>query len=110
MFQFKGGEESGQGFKKLVEILRNGIRKTDFLGRIDENTAAVLLQHATIESAGLVLGRLLSELSNAFTVDSDAVIGSSAVFPTEANTLNSLKELAEERLAQNKVGSGIDLV
>jgi len=104
MFQIKDGVGNGQGFKKLVEILSDGIRKTDCLGRMGEDTAAVLLQHATVESAGNVLSRLLSELSNAFMVDRDRIIGSCAVFPTEANTISSLKNLAQERLTQNARG------
>jgi GGDEF domain-containing protein len=100
MFQIKDGVGSGQGFKKLVEILSDGIRKTDCLGRLDEDTAAVLLQHATVESAGKVLNRLMSELTNAFMVDRNKIVGSCAVFPTEANTIVSLRDLAQERLNQ----------
>jgi len=100
MFRLRESSYNGQGLKKLTEILSGGIRKTDYLGRIGEDTVAVILQHATLESAQKVLSRLNGELSNAFAVDPDQIAGSSAVFPTEANTLSTLRDLAEERLAQ----------
>ena len=107
VLMFRLQEDGGvgaKGFKKLAQILNDGIRKTDLLGRIGDDTAAVLLQHTTIDSAGKVLGRLRTELSNAFVVDQDRISGSCAVFPTEANTIDSLKNLAEERLTGNGNG------
>lgn len=85
--------------QRLVRCLYEHIRDTDFIGLLDERTIGVILQHVTVENTEVVLGRLRGVLGS--LVGSSPAVGiSSAVFPTEANTLDGLFSLAEQRLAQ----------
>ncbi len=96
------GLENGERLEKLVRCLSRNIRKTDLLGRLNLDTVGIILQHATVENAIQVLGRLKHELSNVFGGEEvQAVHGAVAVFPTEANTLDTLTSLAWSRLEAN---------
>lgn len=96
------GLEEGERLEKLLRCLSRNIRKTDFLGRLSLDTVGIILQHATVENAVQVLGRLKRELSNVFGGEqAQAIHGSVAVFPTEANTLEGLASLAWRRLEAN---------
>ncbi len=91
--------DSGEYLARLVETLSRNIRVTDCLGVLDECTVGVILQHATVENAGRVLDRLRSELQLAFAErNGTSLRDACTVFPTEANTLDSLKSLVEARL------------
>jgi hypothetical protein len=94
--------EDGERLEKLVRCLSRNIRKTDLLGRLSSDTVGIILQHATVENAVQVLGRLKRELNNVFGGEQvKAIHGSVAVFPTEANTLEGLTGLAWSRLEAN---------
>ena len=100
------GVEDGEGLERLARCLTRNVRKTDFVGRVDQDTIGIILQHATVDSAAQVLERLKRELINVFggrhiETIRDAV----AVFPTEANTLEALKDLAWSRLTADETAS-----
>ncbi len=98
LFRVNGLEE-GQKLEKLVRCLSRNIRKTDYLGRLSADTVGIILQHATVENAVQVLDRLKRELNNVFGGGLvQAIHGSVAVFPTEANTRETLTHLAWSRL------------
>ena len=94
-----GSSLSGEDLQKLLRCLSQSIRSTDFLGMVDDNTVGLILQHASVQSADNVVCRLRSEISNVLPAhNGNAVTGAFAVFPTEANTLESLERLAKSRL------------
>ena len=98
LFQVESGN-NGAYLKRLVETLSRNIRATDYLGVLDESTVGVIFQHATVDSARRVLNRLRGELSLVFVAHNGGSLKEACtVFPTEANTLESLKSLVEERL------------
>ncbi|GAB4251168.1 MAG: hypothetical protein Kow00109_26950 [Acidobacteriota bacterium] len=85
---------------RVAQCLARNVRKTDFLGLLDDRTLGLILQHTTVRDAQGVLERLNHELSRFCPHREFSVIASAvAVFPTEANTLEQLEELAGTRLA-----------
>lgn len=90
--------EPDEDVNRLVRVLSRNIRDTDYIGLLDRKTVGVILQHATIENTRMVLNRLRSEIETLGPIDHSFVGSASAVFPSEANTLESLQGLAEERL------------
>ena len=103
LFKPEGLRRSGQG-SGLVQLARafvNNVRKSDYVGSIQEGTLAVILSHSSIDSAGIVLERLRFEGLIGLSGEPQKVDlkGSYAVFPSEANSLESLCNLAIQRLA-----------
>lgn len=98
LFRVSDPKLNGGHRSLLASCLRSNIRSTDYLGRVDDDTIAVILQHATVENSQKVLQRLHREACHWLGGEPDAVSAGAAVFPTEANTLESLTLLAENRL------------
>ncbi len=94
------GRNGDDALHKLVRFLSRSVRDTDFIGLLDRKTVGVILQHATVENTRKVLQRLRIEMQSWFPGGEVQVGTASAVFPSEANTLESLRGLAEERLQQ----------
>ncbi|GAB4124916.1 MAG: hypothetical protein Kow001_21540 [Acidobacteriota bacterium] len=91
-----GGDE----IHRLVRFLGRNVRDTDFIGLLDGRTVGVILQYATVENTRRVLQRLRSEIKSCFPDEEPRIHAASAVFPSEANTLDALQGLARERLEQ----------
>ncbi len=89
------------GLDQLAWALTNNVRKSDYVGSIQEGTLAVILLHSSIDSAGIVLERLKFEGLIGLSGEPQKVDlkGSYAVYPSEANSLESLRDLAIQRLA-----------
>ena len=98
LFRVSGLGEA-EGFEKFAKCLSRNIRGTDYLGRLSADTVGIILQHANVENAEHVIERLRHELANSFSNgEAHSILGSVAVFPTEANTLENLTSLAWNRL------------
>ena len=98
LFRISGLGE-GEGFEKFAKCLSRNIRGTDYVGRLSADTVGIILQHANVENAAQVVERLRFELANSFgNGEAHSILGSVAVFPTEANTLETLTKLAWNRL------------
>jgi len=96
---FRMDEADDEAIKKLVRCLSSNVRNTDYVGLLDGQTVALILQHASVEATSSVLHRLEGEVSSVLPPrDGHAIRGSYAVFPTEANTQDALTSLAERRL------------
>ena len=96
----QNGQE--QQTKEVVRCLSRNIRATDALGMVDDRTVGVVLQNATVPNTCKVAERLKEEVSlhlRAFDNSADWIL-SFAVYPTEANTFEALRSLAESRLDQ----------
>ncbi len=90
-------------WERAVQIVARKLRRSDYLGKLDDQTIGVILQHASEGDAQKVVKRLSSEASSAFPGGQRRVSFSSAVYPTEANTVPDLKILAAKRLKGNAV-------
>ena len=103
LFKPEGLRRSGQGsgLDQLARALANNVRKSDYVGSIQEGTLAVILLHSSIDSAEIVLERLKFEGLIGLSGEPQKVDlkGSYAVYPSEANSLESLCDLAIQRLA-----------
>jgi len=103
LFKPEGLRRSGQGsgLDQLARALINNVRKSDYVGSIQEGTLAVILSHSSIDGAVIVLERLKFEGLVGFSGEPHKVDlkGSYAVYPSEANSLESLCDLAIQRLA-----------
>ncbi len=98
LFRMSGLGE-GEAFEKFAKCLSRNTRGTDYLGRLSADTVGIILQHANVENAERVVERLKLELANCFSNgEVHPILGSIAVFPTEANTLETLTSLAWNRL------------
>ncbi len=91
----------GSGLDPLARAFVNNVRKSDYVGSIQEGTLAVILLPSSIDGAGIVLERLRFEGLIGLSGEPQKVDlkGSYAVFPSEANSLESLCNLAIQRLA-----------
>ncbi len=103
LFKPEGLRRSGQGsgLDRLARALTNNVRKSDYVGSIQEGTLAVILSPSSIDGAVIVLERLKFEGLVGFSGEPQKVDlkGSYAVYPSEANSLESLCDLAIQRLA-----------
>lgn len=97
-----GERTEGAPAKELVRCLSRNIRATDALGFLEETTVGIVLQNATVANTCKIAERLKEEVAlclRALNYDSPWSL-SFAVYPTEANTFESLRTLAETRLVQ----------
>jgi GGDEF domain-containing protein len=87
---------------ELTLCLADNIRETDYLASIDGKTTGVILKNATVENTGKAIDRLKEEIRLRLTYAhrTPRFRVSSAVCPTEANTFDSIKSLAEARLEE----------
>ena len=100
-FQVKGGEVPKEAMRVLTTCLSRNIRVSDFLALLEEKTLAVVLLNATAETAAGVLKRLEEEaLLHLACADQKLKLAfSSACYPSEAGTVDELKDLAFSRLS-----------
>jgi len=94
------GREQSFWLERLAQVLADKVRKSDCFGGFEEGTLGVILICASAENARIALERLRVE---ALLCLSDGPQGitlktSYAVFPSEATSLDSLCDLASERL------------
>ena len=98
----EGGQKREQAawLARLAEALPGKVRRSDHFGDFDEATLGVILICAGAEKARLVLERLRLEAHLCFSGQPEKVHlkTSYAVYPSEANLLESLCDLAIERL------------
>ncbi len=93
------------GLDRLARALANNVRKSDSVGSIQKGTLAVILLHSSINGAEIVLERLKFEGLIGLSGEPQKVDlkGSYAVYPSEANSLESLCDLAIQRLAEPRI-------
>lgn len=95
--------DAGEGIEKLEEMawtLQHEIRSTDWLGTADESTLGLVLLNCSRSKTSMVLSRLKLPLLAGPLKNQDpmSLKAASALFPTEANSMASLKRLAQARL------------
>ena len=94
-------QEQDLWLARLAQVLANKVRRSDCFGVFEEGTLGVILICASAEKARIVLERLRVEaLLLCLSGGHQMIIlkTSYAVFPSEATSLDSLCDLATERL------------
>lgn len=98
----EGGQKREQAawLARLAEALAGKVRRSDHFGNFDEGTLGVTLICAGGEGARIVLERLRLEALFCLSGEPEKVHlkTSYAVYPSEANLLESLCDLAIQRL------------
>jgi len=102
LLKIEGGQKREQAawLARLAQVLANEVRKSDCFGVFDKGTLGVILICADVESARIVLERLRLEALICLSGEPEKVHlkTSYAVYPSEANLLESLCDLAIQRL------------
>jgi diguanylate cyclase (GGDEF)-like protein len=98
-------QESEQAvLQTLVDVLRDELRGTDLIGRVDTYKFAVLLPYARVQDIATISRRIQGRISHyIFPVkgaESHTVSIGSACFPTHATEAGSLLTVAETALAR----------
>jgi len=85
---------------QLARVLGNNVRRSDYVGSIKEGTLGIILSHTNIDYAKIVLERLRVEALICLSSGPQEthLKTSYAVSPSEANLLESLCDLAIQRL------------
>ncbi len=104
LFKPEGLAKSEQVLGQLARALANNVRKSDYVGSIKEGTLGIILSHTGIDSAGIVLERLRSAALICLSGGPREIHlkTSYAVCPSEANLLESLCDLAVQRLTDQE--------
>ena len=106
LLKLEGVPRQEQAFwrERLAQVLADKVRKSDCLGGFEEGTLGVILICASAKRACIALERLrfeallcLSGRRQGMTLKT-----SYAVYPSEANSLDSLCELATRRLDEQE--------
>ncbi len=94
------GQEQSFWLERLAQVLADKVRKSDCFGGFEEGTLGVLLICASAENARIALERLRVEALLCLSGGPQGITlkTSYAVFPSEATSLDSLCDLATERL------------
>jgi len=88
---------------QLARALANNVRKYDYVGSIKEGTLGIILSHTGIDSAGIVLERLRFEAIGLSGGPQKVHFKAAyALYPSEANSLDSLCDLAIQRLTDQE--------
>ena len=99
LFKPDGLAEQGSRLDRLARALEANVRKSDYMGRIRKGTLGIILSHTGNEGARTVLERLRSEaIGLSGGPQKTHLKASYAVYPSEANSLESLCNLAIQRL------------
>ena len=102
LFRIKGlpKKEQATSVGRLAKALANEVRNSDYVGTTDKETLGVIVPYASVESARKVLKRLRSEsLLCLSQIHRKLDLKTSfAVYPTEADSLDTLVDLALRRL------------
>lgn len=102
-FAVGNGVEQAEVAFAIGKILRSQLRKTDLIGMPEPSLFSVSLLHSKVENAQKVLARLALEISMQVP-NRTRLLGletGAAVFPTEANSLESMWSLARARLTRS---------
>ena len=94
------GREQSFWLERLAQVLADKVRKSDCFGGFEEGTLGVILICASAENARIALERLRAEALLCLSGGPQGITlkTSYAVFPSEATSLDSLCDLATERL------------
>ena len=94
------GREQKFWLERLAQVLAGKVRKSDCFGVFEEGTLGVILICASAENARIALERLRVEALLCLSGGPQGITlkTSYAVFPSEATSLDSLCDLATERL------------
>lgn len=94
------GREQKFWLERLAQVLADKVRKSDCFGGFEEGTLGVILICASAENARIALERLRVEALLCLSGGPQGITlkTSYAVFPSEATSLDSLCDLATERL------------
>ncbi len=90
----------GSSLDRLAQALASHVRRSDSVGSIKQGTLGIILSHTSSDGALSVLERL--KLEATYLSGGPAKVrlkASCAVYPSEANSLESLCSLAIQRLA-----------
>ena len=102
LFRIEGlpKKEQASALGRLAKALANEVRDSDYLGTTGKETLGVIVPYASVESAPIVLKRLRSEsLLCLSQIHRKLDLKTSfAVYPTEADSLDTLVDLALRRL------------
>jgi len=102
LFRIEGlpKKKEASALGRLAEALANEVRGSDYVGTTDKETLGVIVPYASAETAPRVLKRLRSEsLLCLSQVHRKLDLKTSfAVYPTEADSLDTLVDLALRRL------------
>ena len=104
-------EEEESSVKTIARLIRDEIRGTDIVGRIDVNRLFVILHQADFQQARGIGERVMTRIRNySFMIDGQEIkktisIGG-ACFPTHANDMNGLVMKSEDMLTQSKNEGG----
>ncbi len=98
------GRERAFWLARLTQVLANKVRKSDWVGNFEEGTLGVILICASAASARIVLERLRLEALICLSGGPQEIhlTTSYAVYPSEANLLESLCDLAVHRLTDQE--------
>ena len=96
------GREQSFWLERLAQVLANKVRKSDCFGGFEEGTLGVILICASAENARIALERLRVEALLCLSGGPQGITlkTSYAVFPSEATSLDSLCDLATDRLVK----------
>lgn len=100
LFRMDEKSASRSALHKMASVINRNIRQTDYLGQYDGRTLALILLHSKVENTTRVLERLVEEVL-VHTKEEYADIKievAPAVFPTEANSFETVCSLALTRL------------
>jgi len=102
LFRIEGlpKKEQASALGRLAKALAKEVRDSDYLGTTGKETLGVIVPYASFESAPIVLKRLRSEsLLCLSQIHRKLDLKTSfAVYPTEADSLDTLVDLALRRL------------
>ena len=98
------GQERAFWLSRLTRVLANKVRQSDWVGNFEEGTLGVILICASAGSARIVLERLRLEALICLSGGPQEIHlkTSYAVCPSEANLLESLCDLAIQRLTDQE--------
>lgn len=92
-------EQPFSGMETLASILRSSTRQTDYMGRIDSQTLGMILLNTTVSDAEAAATRLRREMRLHLELGSYMPVKVTfCVFPSEANSFETLRSLAFSRL------------
>jgi len=110
LFKPDGLAEQGSSLDRLARVLATYVRKSDYVGRIRKGTLGIILSHTSIEGVRTVLERLRFEaLCLSGGPQKTHLKASYAVYPSEANLLESLCDLAIQRLTDQEYNALLHL-
>ena len=104
-------DQDGSSIITIARLIRDEIRGTDVVGRIDVNRLFIILHQADFQQARGIGERVMTRIRNySFVIDGQEIkktisIGG-ACFPTHANDMNGLITKSEDMLSQSKNEGG----